>query len=243
MVVSDENKEEVKTEEPAAVEAEPVTEAAAETTESVAETETTESIAVTETETTESKAETAEAESKAESAEAEPKAAGGPITVTTPINLDTRAALSRRILLGYWLPFAALTAVFALIGVLLWVLLDPADSGIGISIFVIGLVIPPAIYGGALLLAKFNLRRTPGARTEKSVVLTFADQITGTEIADDATRPVEYDYSIIRKIYETKAYFFLIVNSGAAIAVAKSGFTAGTPDELRELLRHKTNRA
>jgi hypothetical protein len=163
------------------------------------------------------------------------------VAAKTPINPDVLAALARRMLLNVWIPFVVLSIVFAALGTALWVSLD--DMGLGLSIVLVGIILPPGMFGIVYLLTPARAKKAPVAGEGKVIDAHFSDKITGCETINDLPgRNFEFDYSQILKACETKTYFMLFASQHSAIVVLKSGIYEGTEADLRNILKGKLDK-
>ncbi len=182
--------------------------------------------------------ETEKGEPQFVSEEPEKEAAIVTVSAKTPIDAEVLSALSRRMLLNAWIPFAVLSVVFAALGAGLWVALD--DMALGLSVILVGILIPPGMFGLVYLITPIRAKKSPLALEGKIIEACFSDKITGSEtINGAATRNFEFEYSQILKARETKDYFFLFASKYAAVVVLKSGIFEGTAADLSNTLKEK----
>ncbi|MCL2062643.1 MAG: YcxB family protein [Firmicutes bacterium] len=169
---------------------------------------------------------------------AEPKALT-PVEVELKVDAPTVTAfLRRRMLQRIWIPLAVLAGICIFIGGMLCGMID--ELAIGLTLIGAGVIISPATLGFSLLMVQFRAAKLPEVTSNKTVRLTYGENISGVEKADGtADKKVSYTWDSIIKAAETKQYFYLYVNSAAALIAPKNGFIQGTPEDLRTLIAQK----
>ena len=79
-----------------------------------------------------------------------------------------------------------------------------------------------------------NAKRLNNGKIEKTRVV-FGDNIT----MDEGKAHLEFEYSQIEKIVETKNLIALIIGKNASILVSKEGFVKGTEEEFMKFINDK----
>ncbi len=143
----------------------------------------------------------------------------------------------KRVMTVLWVVVGSLAALTLLMSVAL-LILDRETAPNGGLVFLLAVGVALAIL--RLFVAPSQIKRTIRAQADKNNIVTYRFTEDGFE---ETTKSVnnnsqsQNQYTVITKVTESEHYFYLYISPTQAHIVDKHGFTEGTEQDFRDLLR------